>query len=101
MPHLASCYWTDADGCAVISVAASPTGKLFATGSGDLRTRIWRSVLIGHFSFLYRPFVHLNSAFIPFSLSFGIVRGSSISASHCLLQLCLHFLWLRIPSQRS
>lgn len=26
----------------VISVAPSPTGGLFATGSGDLRARIWR-----------------------------------------------------------
>ena len=27
---------------AVISVAPSPTGQLFATGSGDMRARIWR-----------------------------------------------------------
>jgi hypothetical protein len=27
---------------AVISVAPSPQGELFATGSGDLRARIWR-----------------------------------------------------------
>lgn len=26
----------------VISVAPSPTGNLFATGSGDMRARIWR-----------------------------------------------------------
>ena len=29
----------------VISVAPSPMGGLFATGSGDMRARIWRSVL--------------------------------------------------------
>ncbi len=28
----------------VISVAPSPTGGLFATGSGDMRARIWRLV---------------------------------------------------------
>lgn len=28
----------------VISVAPSPAGELFATGSGDMRARIWRSV---------------------------------------------------------
>jgi glucose repression regulatory protein TUP1 len=28
----------------VISVAPSPTGQLFATGSGDLRAKIWRLV---------------------------------------------------------
>ena len=28
----------------VISVAPSPAGGLFATGSGDMRARIWRSV---------------------------------------------------------
>ena len=28
----------------VISVAPSPTGELFATGSGDMRARIWRFV---------------------------------------------------------
>ena len=28
----------------VISVAPSPQGRLFATGSGDMRARIWRSV---------------------------------------------------------
>lgn len=27
---------------AVISVAPSPTNNLFATGSGDMRARIWR-----------------------------------------------------------
>lgn len=27
---------------AVISVAPSPTGELFATGSGDTRAKIWR-----------------------------------------------------------
>lgn len=27
---------------AVISVAPAPTGNLFATGSGDMRARIWR-----------------------------------------------------------
>lgn len=26
----------------VISVAPAPTGNLFATGSGDMRARIWR-----------------------------------------------------------
>ena len=26
----------------VISVAPSPAGELFATGSGDMRARIWR-----------------------------------------------------------
>jgi hypothetical protein len=31
---------------AVISVAPSPTGGLFATGSGDMRARIWRLVQI-------------------------------------------------------
>lgn len=36
----------------VISVAPSPTGKLFATGSGDLRARIWKYVLL----FLCIPF---------------------------------------------
>lgn len=30
----------------VISVAPSPSGGLFATGSGDMRARIWRSVLL-------------------------------------------------------
>lgn len=29
---------------AVISVAPSPQGNLFATGSGDMRARIWRLV---------------------------------------------------------
>src|SRR5215472_6621859 len=62
--------WTDADGYAVNSVAHSPTGNLFATGSSDLCARIWRYVLIGHISLLYRPFVHLNSTFLPISLSF-------------------------------
>jgi hypothetical protein len=28
--------------CPVISIAPSPTGKLFATASGDLRARIWK-----------------------------------------------------------
>lgn len=28
----------------VISVAPSPTGSMFATGSGDCRARIWRLV---------------------------------------------------------
>ena len=28
--------------CIVISVAPSPTGELFATGSGDQRAKIWR-----------------------------------------------------------
>ena len=28
----------------VISVAPSPTGNMFATGSGDMKARIWRSV---------------------------------------------------------
>ena len=27
---------------AVISVAPSPVGTLFATGSGDMKARIWR-----------------------------------------------------------
>ena len=30
----------------VISVAPSPTNNLFATGSGDMRARIWRYVLL-------------------------------------------------------
>lgn len=30
----------------VISVAPSPSGGLFATGSGDMRARIWRLVLL-------------------------------------------------------
>lgn len=34
----------DNSGHLVISVAPSPTGELFATGSGDMRARIWRSV---------------------------------------------------------
>lgn len=33
------CVWNS-----VISVAPSPKGELFATGSGDMRARIWRSV---------------------------------------------------------
>ena len=28
--------------CPVISVAPSPQGELFATGSGDMRARIWK-----------------------------------------------------------
>ena len=28
--------------CSVISVAPSPQGELFATGSGDMRARIWK-----------------------------------------------------------
>ena len=28
--------------CVVISVAPSPQGELFATGSGDMRARIWK-----------------------------------------------------------
>ena len=28
--------------CLVISVAPSPVGELFATGSGDMRARIWK-----------------------------------------------------------
>lgn len=30
----------------VISVAPSPTGNMFATGSGDMKARIWRSVML-------------------------------------------------------
>ena len=30
----------------VISVAPCPTGELFATGSGDMKARIWRSVAV-------------------------------------------------------
>lgn len=40
----------------VISVAPSPSGGLFATGSGDMRARIWRSV----------PFVVYISPQFPF-----------------------------------
>lgn len=32
----------------VISVAPSPMGNLFATGSGDMRARIWRYVTPEH-----------------------------------------------------
>lgn len=44
----------------VISVAPSPSGGLFATGSGDMRARIWRSVLswclhLPTISFLFSP----------------------------------------------
>lgn len=44
----------------VISVAPSPSGGLFATGSGDMRARIWRSVpfvvyISPQFSFLFSP----------------------------------------------
>ena len=37
----------------VISVAPSPQGELFATGSGDLRARIWRYVFLGLVSLHY------------------------------------------------
>lgn len=60
----------------VISVAPSPSGGLFATGSGDMRARIWRLVyflsLPNYFSvffFLFRPgprcfcFVHFKFLF--------------------------------------
>lgn len=44
----------------VISVAPSPSGGLFATGSGDMRARIWRLVLfwclhLPTISFLFSP----------------------------------------------
>jgi len=38
----------------VISVAPSPFGGLFATGSGDMRARIWRSV---NLSIIFRTFL--------------------------------------------
>lgn len=36
-----------ANSVTVISVAPSPTNNLFATGSGDMRARIWRYVPTG------------------------------------------------------
>lgn len=41
---------------AVISVAPAPTGNLFATGSGDMRARIWRYVPLSCVSFLEARF---------------------------------------------
>ena len=37
----------EANCCVVISVAPSPVGNLFATGSGDMKARIWRYVGYG------------------------------------------------------
>lgn len=45
----------------VISVAPSPSGGLFATGSGDMRARIWRLVLFGVYISPQFPFFFLPS----------------------------------------
>lgn len=71
----------------VISVAPSPTGKLFATGSGDMRARIWRQVLIHFFSTAY-----LAAICLPFSLSFSFVSCVLCSIlplrARCLASWC-------------
>jgi hypothetical protein len=65
---------------AVISVAPSPTGKLFATGSGDLRARIWKYVC-----FLL---CGLSALPHPVLISFMLV----IIIAHVLLYLIISYL---------
>lgn len=66
--HAPGWTFTFADGyaCAVISVAPSPTGKLFATGSGDMRARIWRSVLFSAYcALLYLTTLSVSTLVSP------------------------------------
>ena len=78
--HESFIHWDSEAGCwrmtLVISVAPSPRGELFATGSGDMRARIWRYV--GCLSFVLCREEWAADAFLIDTLPIGVEAGSSI-----------------------
>lgn len=60
----------------VISVAPSPSGGLFATGSGDMRARIWR--FVSPFNLFLRTF----SFYFYFSFFFSFLFLTRIGRLH-------------------
>lgn len=73
----------------VISVAPSPTGNLFATGSGDMRARIWRWV------FPYFPCVsdHKLTVFLTFLDTRRTLDDERVDPLGALWCFCFALLW--------
>ncbi|KAB8252371.1 WD40-repeat-containing domain protein [Aspergillus flavus] len=68
----------------VISVAPSPTGSLFATGSGDMSARIWRYILSYHseFALLLHYLLNLN-----LDNPANCIFSSQIFIVHCIVTI--------------
>lgn len=61
----------------VISVAPCPTGELFATGSGDMRARIWRLVS----SYLkYLLLQHTDMVCLQIHVYLTVIQGIEVGA---------------------